>query len=81
MLGCFNLSMLLTLLALFLLHDFSIFFFCLQFFPTNCFRFFVEVEVDLLAVWAYRVCLAMVGGPMDFLPYEKGGLFCEFLFL
>lgn len=58
------------------------FFFCLQFFPTNCFRFFVEVEVeDLLAVWAYRVCLAMVCGPMDFLPHEKGGLFCEFLFL
>ena len=61
---------------------FHFFVFCLQFFPTNCFRFFVEVEVeDLLAVWAYRVCLAMVCGPLDFLPYEKGGLFCEFLFL
>lgn len=39
MLGCFNLSMLLTLLALFLLHDFS-FFFLLAILPHKLFQVF-----------------------------------------
>ncbi|RVW51699.1 Protein S-acyltransferase 10 [Vitis vinifera] len=47
---------------------------CLDVLTCRCLLTLSRVE-DLLAVWAYRVCLAMVCGPMDFLPHEKGRLF------